>query len=251
MAANAAKAAGCWPEFVDVEETTWAPLSARITVAPFGAPAKDGEVLIDAAAAFDAYATGMSKVGSVPVVISTHSTKTFSTSEGGIVLSRDKDFICDVHAVINHGLTDAREAPRIGLNGKMSEYHAALGLAELDHWAWKRNKWLDLKRRYVQAFGSLAHTTPLSSLSWVGSTFCVRLVGKDGEVIREALQAQGIASRAVWGRGVHRYETYRHCDSTPLPVTETLAREVVFVPYSIDQTDAEIEGIVKAVQACV
>lgn len=242
--ANAAVATGCTPRFVDVDEDTWTPEFADIPVAPFGGPVNyEDAVVIDAAAGFDAYATGQAPLGNTPVVISTHCTKAFSTGEGGLVLSRDENIIKEIKEIINHGLGLDRSVSRAGFNGKMSEYHAAVGLAELDSWALKRNKWLDMKRKYVQALGSLAHTTPLSSLSWIGSTFCVRLVGKNAELVRQYLQDNDVMSRKIWGDGIHKYEAYRDYEQDPLLVTDTLAKEVVFVPFSIDTTDAELDKI--------
>ena len=239
---NAVKAAGFEPDFMDVDELTWqAP--AYVTTAPFGAPVTDSECVVDAAAAFDAYSLGLGKIGKMPVVISTHATKCFSTGEGGLVLSTDKDLIQRVREIVNHGLDDDRHIQRAGINGKMSEYHAAVGLAELDHWAWKRSKWLDLKRKYVTVFEDLVHTTPLSSLSWVGPTFAVRLVGRDGDEVRAKLQEKGIASRKIWGDGVHKFFAYDNVERGELPVTERLAREVVFLPYSIDISDKDLDHV--------
>jgi dTDP-4-amino-4,6-dideoxygalactose transaminase len=238
--ANAIRAAELVPFFVDVDEATWEGVGAELMVSPFGKPIRT-KGMVDAAAAFDAYMTGQSEVGNKPVVISTHATKVFSTGEGGLVLSRDKDLIRRVKEICNHGLTGGRDVPRFGINGKMSEYHAAVGLAELDSWGWKRMKWLGLKERYVEAFGALAHTTPLSSLSWVGSTFCVRFVGKDGEPVRQALRDAGFLSWKVWGDGCHAYAAHHRREGYyKLPVTKRLAREVVFFPYSLDMTDEQI-----------
>lgn len=243
--ANAVKAAGCEPVFIDVDELTWAPTDTDIIVAPFGAPIKILDCLmVDAAAAFDACALGHIPIGDKPVVISTHATKTFSTGEGGLVLSQDKLFIERVKEIINHGVALDRTAWRVGFNGKMSEYHAAIGHAELDNWAWKRGKWLEMKVRYINAFKYHAHSTPLSSLSWVGSTFALRFVGKNGDAIREHLQSKGVMSRQVWGGGIHKYEAYRDAvQITSFPVTDTLAREVVFIPFSIDTASEEIDQI--------
>lgn len=237
--ANAVRAAGCEVEFTDVDEALWTASDTDIAVSPFGAPVRyEDEVMTDAAASFDAYATGRSKAGKAPVVISTHATKCFSTGEGGLVLSTDEELIQNVRAIINHGLDPSRKIPRMGLNGKMSEYHAAIGLAELDGWTEKRAKWLDVKRRYIERFGVLAHTTPLSSLSWVGPTFAIRLPHADK--VRKVLEEKGIASRKVWGDGVHKYDVYKFCRAEDLSVTDKLAHEVLFLPYSIDTSDDEL-----------
>lgn len=243
--ANAFKSAGLNIMFRDIDEHTWdAPAGHRfVRVSPFGAPVSNDAELIDGAAAFDTYATGQSKVGSAPVVISTHATKCFSTGEGGLVLTKDKNFAQEVCGIINHGITLEREVPTAGINGKMSEYHAAVGLASLDAWFVTRMKWFETKCRYIEIFKALAHTTPLSSLSWVGPTFAIRLHGRDIDLIMKYLQKKGIMSRRVWGRGVHRYEAYRDCLQELLLVTEKLADEVLFLPYCVDMPEETIRHI--------
>lgn len=250
--ANAVRAAGLDIEFTDVDEDVWTPGQTDIAVCPFGAPVNyENEILTDAAAAFDAYATGQSKVGAAPVVISTHATKCFSTGEGGLVLSRNKHFADRVREIINHGITLEREVPRVGINGKMSEYHAAVGLASLDTWPETKMKWFNTKQRYIEAFGNLAHTTPLSSLSWVGPTFAIRLPSIDhieqthGCSVQQAFFNRCILSRKIWGNGVHAYDAYKDCAKEGLPVTEKLARETVFLPFSLDTTDDELAQLVK------
>lgn len=245
--ANAAVNARRRFDFVDVDETSWTAI-ADIVVCPFGAPADTREAkLVDAAAAFDIYASGQVTVGNAPVVISTHATKVFATGEGGLVLSRDKKFIGEIKTIVNHGITLDRTARVVGVNGKLSEYHAAVGLAELDHWAWKRQLWLEAKTRYLKVFGSLARTTPLLSTAWVGSTFCLRLPASfDSGVVRAKLEEQGITSRKVWGNGIHKYAAYD--TGQRFPVTEKLANEVVFLPFSIDSGDAQLRTIAEALE---
>lgn len=248
--ANAVRAAGASLYFIDVDETAWSvkPEPKRLGVSVFGAPVEDGFMAVDAAGAFDVYSSGRCKVGAAPVVISTHATKVFATGEGGLVLSTDAKYIHHVKELINHGLTLDREAPRAGINGKMSEYHAAVGLASLDMWPATRWRWLEMRRKYIEAFGDLAHTTPLNTLSWAGSVFCVRLVGMRIDPVIEYLKNAGITARRVWGRGCHRYEAYKDTLRNALPVTEMLADEVLFLPFSIDTTDEELYYIAGSVK---
>lgn len=237
--ANAVRGARQDAELEDVNEETWCGTS-YIGTHPFGAPLDILHNLYDAAAAFDVYATGQNTVHyATPAVISTHATKCFSTAEGGLVLSQDANFIQRVKEIINHGLTLSRETPLPGINGKMSEYHAAIGLAELDGWEAKRYRWLMSKYKYLEAFGEMAHTTPLSSLAWVGPNFCIR--HKNADAVRTELIKSGYMSRKVWGDGIHKYEAYKDAPCGDLSITERLAHEVVFLPYYLGIEDEHIE----------
>ncbi|QFT91772.1 dTDP-4-amino-4,6-dideoxy-D-glucose transaminase [Roseovarius sp. THAF9] len=66
-------------------------------------------------------------------VVSFHATKVFNTFEGGAVITRDPAIKKKVDRLINHGIDDEINAPEIGLNAKMSEFHAAIGLAQLPY----------------------------------------------------------------------------------------------------------------------
>ena len=52
-------------------------------------------------------------------------------ANGGLV-SVDTDLVTRVGMALNFGFYGSREARAAGMNGKMSEYNAAVGLAELD-----------------------------------------------------------------------------------------------------------------------
>ena len=67
-------------------------------------------------------------------MLSLHATKVFGVGEGGLVLCRNAELIQRCGQVMNFGFLGSREAQVAGFNGKLSEYHAAIGLAALDPW---------------------------------------------------------------------------------------------------------------------
>ena len=75
-------------------------------------------------------------------VVSFHATKAFSTIEGGAVVSCSKDLKHKVDSLRNFGTDTHGMMGRFGLNGKMSEISAAIGLLQLskydDHLARRR-----------------------------------------------------------------------------------------------------------------
>lgn len=62
-----------------------------------------------------------------------HATKVFHTVEGGAVSSRDKKTAEKLYALKNFGMNPDGEVVDIGMNSKMSEFHAAMGLCNLRH----------------------------------------------------------------------------------------------------------------------
>lgn len=155
--AAAVVSAGHVPYFCDVDEdgaleSTDVDAAAIIIVSPFGRPLQfEGEcnvpIIIDAAAGFDAFST-ICKPCKIPTIISTHATKAFGTGEGGLLFTTDTEFLEKVRRITNFGLTPERNIEHTGLNAKLSEYHAAVGLAELDGWPEKRKLLLNETKKY-------------------------------------------------------------------------------------------------------
>ena len=132
-------------------------------VAPYGKPVdapKWGRffqeagvpVVIDAAAGFDAIASRQLRVtAEIPVAVSFHATKVFGTGEGGAILCSDAELCGRCRRVLNFGMLGDRRSVIAGINGKMSEYHAAVGLAELRNWPKKRAAFLRVADTYWRA----------------------------------------------------------------------------------------------------
>src|SRR6516162_4701092 len=89
-------------------------------------------VLYDAAHAFGASRDGR-RVGAFGTaeIFSLSVTKLLVTVEGGLVTSRDAELIRRIRKMRNYGIEDRYDAHYPGLNGKMSEFHAVIGLANL------------------------------------------------------------------------------------------------------------------------
>lgn len=272
--AHAVSAAGLTPFLVDVDEGSWAltpeiardaltridgPIAAVMPVAPFGAPmdteawdrftAETGvPVVIDAAAGHDTVRAGTS-----PAAVSLHATKILGAGEGGYVVCRRPDVILRIKQRSNFGFYGTRDARLPGTNAKMSEYHAAVGLASMDAYvrdiegfravaAAYRERLTRLQRVGFQAgFGS----------EWCGSVCVARFYGADRQRITSRLEAVGIGSRAWWGTGVHAQTAFAELPRLPLPVTEMLAQETLGLPYFVDMTSTDVERVCRIIEAAI
>ncbi len=266
---QAARLAGLVPYLVDVEEASWAltpalaaaalarapgPVAAVLPVAPFGAPldpapweafARDTGVAVvfDAAAAFDTV-----RASTLPAAVSLHATKPVGAGEGGFVLGDNPALLADIGSRVNFGLSAARRVTALGVNGKMSEYHAAVALAALDAWAETRAAFAAVGAGLADAVGSLPGVSMLPGYgrTWVSSTFTVRLRGASAETVAAALAARGIETRRWWAEGLHAEPAFADCPRTALPVTGILAREALGLPCSVDQTPAQTAALAEA-----
>jgi dTDP-4-amino-4,6-dideoxygalactose transaminase len=147
---------GLTPVFCDIDSDTYnldpvraaelvgGSTSALLPVHVFGSPcdvealAELGErrglrVVYDAAHAFGVSVRGrpIGCFGDLSV-LSFHATKVFHTSEGGAVVGVRREAFGRLAMLRNFGIVSEDEVTGVGVNGKMSEVHAAMGLALLE-----------------------------------------------------------------------------------------------------------------------
>ncbi len=268
--AGAVAAAGLVPHFVDLRPSAWTPdpaemqrLASRhdagaiLVVSPFGAPidlpawdavhdATGLPVVIDAAAAFDTLAAnGPMPVGACPAVVSLHATKVFGVGEGGAILWRDPAALGRVRALSQFGFRGTREAILPGVNAKLSEYTAAVGLAGLDEWPATRARWDAVTARYAAGLPAGLTLPPSFGRSWVSSTLSV-LWPEARPDLGAALAASGVGTLRWWGDGCHAQPAFRHYPREHLPVTELFAARAIGLPFWPDLAPEQIDRVCRA-----
>ena len=272
--AGAVMAAGLIPHFVDVCPSTWAPdpadilaiarrvdVGAVLIVSPFGAPIDlaawdvvhgilNVPVVIDGAAAFDTLRVGgPMQVGRCPVVVSLHATKVFGIGEGGALLCRDPGVMERVRRLAQFGFHGTRDALLPGVNAKLSEYAAAVGLAGLDEWSETRVCWQSVTNQYQAALPRSIGLVPHFGDDWVASTLSV--ICPAGLADPAALMAQhGIGTLKWWGAGCHAQPAFKDCPSEPLPVTTMFASRTLGLPFWQALPQSAIARTIAALHHC-
>lgn len=90
------------------------------------------KIIYDAAHAFDVEYKGKPLVNFGDIsIVSFHATKIFHTVEGGAIITNNKDLAKKVLYLKNFGHKGQEDFECIGINGKNSEFHAAMGLCVL------------------------------------------------------------------------------------------------------------------------
>lgn len=91
------------------------------------------KVIYDAAHAFGSQYKGQSVLNYGDIsTLSFHATKLFHTIEGGAVITNDNELAKKIRLLINFGITGPTSIESIGINAKMNEFEAAMGLCVLD-----------------------------------------------------------------------------------------------------------------------
>ena len=149
-------------------------------------------VLIDAAAAIYTQ-----RASEFLTVYSLHATKLLSSGEGGFIACRNAAEEVSLRAIINFGVESGGSRMRLfeyGFNGKMSEYHAAVGLASLRRHSLNQTTHFIHWHMYQRNLAALESTLPPAYGS--GLNFPLRLpVSCDERNALDHFRAHGIEVR--------------------------------------------------------
>lgn len=278
--ATAVLSAGLSPIVADIDPESWLltpalalaavskrKLKAVVPVATFGS-AQDAAgwddfhkltglpVVIDAAAAYG----NQVDPGPTCSVFSMHATKPLASGEGGVVVTRSLELARDIRQLSNFGinLTDPKVSligttTMIGTNAKLSEYHAAVGLASLDAWSANSARRRSLYLEYTNAIKAVEGP----ALSWqrspadtVRSLCCFLLPTRD---LRDHYERQfakaRIATRRWYLPTINRHPAFKHLTHFPTPVADNLSRRLLGVPFFPSISDDQRHAVLAALSA--
>ena len=230
-----------------------------IDVLPFGASInfdqyfKKDLIIIDAAASFDA----LKNIGSVLlnkpptiIILSFHATKILGLGEGGCVISNDENWIKRFRCWSNFGFDNERQSILLGNNAKMSEYHAAVGLATLDKWSIIRKKWQKQLERALKI--SKSEGIIVSESMQEGFISPYWFVDTRSEKIKHQLQSaldlNNIEFRNWWGSGCHQMKAFENIEQDELPNTDSLSKTTISLPFHLNLQKNDFHRIHTAIQ---
>lgn len=199
------------------------------------------KVIYDAAHAFGARlnGVGIGNFGDVSV-FSFHATKLFHTAEGGALTCRDEALKTHVDHLKNFGILNQEEVDIAGINGKMSELHAALGLCVLELVEAEIALRTQIVARYKNRLANLPGVTPMPELPGVTASyqyFAVRIdeaiFGCSRDVIFENLKTKNVFTRKYFYPLCTQYACYANLPSSRaelLPVANRVVEQVLCLP---------------------
>lgn len=265
---------GARPVFVDVEPDTFninpglieAALTPRtkaiLLVHLYGYPCDMGaimaiaerhglKVIEDACQAVGATYHGR-PVGSFGTgMFSLYATKNIMTGEGGIITTNDDALAEKCRLMRQHGMKRRYYHEMLGYNYRLSDLHAAIGVAQLDRLAD-----FTTRRRFNANYlnskiESEAVITPTikDGYGHVWHQYTVRVKGRTGrDAAVQHLTERGIGTGIFYPVPAHQQGYVREMlGEISLPVTEQLAREVISLPVHPQLTPADLEQIAAAV----
>jgi len=272
--ATAVLRAGYRPVVADVDADNWlltpeiaraalaqADIKAVMPVSTFGATQNTAAwdvfmeetgipVVIDAAGAF-----GNQPVGRLcAMVFSLHATKALGIGEGGAVLSSDATLVEKVRVLSNFGLEwKTGLVLEAGTNAKLSEYHAAVGLAALKRWPSIAGKRRKLQADYLAGIRQRGIAVQFQQKNYeegVYPTFPVAVSSEDKALqLRQGMADVGIETRKWYCPPIHRHPGLAiHANALDTPVCDELAGRLVGLPFHTSLSAQDVATVLDNLQ---
>lgn len=261
---------GCTPVFVDIDpkslcidaqkieaaitENTTAILATHVYGNPCDVEAIDHiakkynlKVIYDAAHAFGVEIKGKSifEYGDISTC-SLHATKLYHSVEGGLIVTKDGDLLKKLAYIRNFGISGFDSFAELGLNGKNSEFHAAMGLVNLKHIHEIHEKRKALAELYDEKLKNLKAVKPLWH-SDAEENYAYYAIVLESEELLLRLKTE-MDKFEVFTR---RYFYPSLASALPylpkleLPITEDISKRVLCLPLYYDLTFEEVEFITR------
>ena len=179
-----------------------------------------------------------------------HATKPFHTVEGGACIIRD-DSVADKIELIKRFGHQYDNHCCLGINAKMSEVHAAMGLANMPYINELFEKRRSLSRLYDRFLGAAVHRPPAQQGLEYNYSYYVVLFENETSLLRafEALNREDIYPRRYFYPSLNTLSYLKqrqHC-----PVSEDIASRVACLPLSLSLTEEDIDRISALIKRCV
>ncbi len=245
---------GIKPIFADIDPATWnldpnqierhiqQDTSAIVATHVFGNPCDverieqiarihNLKVVYDGAHAFGVRHKGQSvyKWGDIST-LSFHATKLFHTIEGGAIVTNDDELADRVRLLCNFGIVDTDQIEGIGINAKLNEFSAAMGMCVLDDIELILECRAEIGRRYEKRLGDHFDLQLLQPESQCNYSYFPIALDDENQLLRcrSQLNENGVNPRRYFYPSL---DTLEHLQpQTPQPRSRALSRRVMCLP---------------------
>lgn len=180
-----------------------------------------------------------------------HATKLFHTIEGGALITNDMGRAQDLAYKRNFGHDGPHKFNGVGINGKNSEFHAAMGLVNLKYVDEILNKYKTLSALYDSLFSGSGLVRPkIDDEATYNHAYYPVLFRSNNEMLKviEHLEARDIFPRRYFHPSL---SSLSYVPKHRTPVSDDIAARILCLPLYFTLTEEEVEVISKAVLDCL
>lgn len=218
------------------------------------------KVIYDAAHVFDTEVdgTGIGNFGDISM-FSFHATKLFHTAEGGALTCKDTDLKRCIDLLKNFGIKNEDEVVMTGINGKMNEIQAALGLINLRYLEAEREKRKRIIDTYTHCLRDIEGISLSETPKNVKNSYqyvVIRIEQKRFSISRDEvykrLREYNIYARKYFYPLCSDYPCYKNLpsvDPANLPAAKKVVNEVLCLPLYGELPIASVEKICEIIRS--
>tara|TARA_B100000497_G_C7695091_1_gene424222 strand:+ start:4193 stop:5290 length:1098 start_codon:yes stop_codon:yes gene_type:complete len=265
---------GCEPVFVDIEPNGFNidPEKIEAAITPevtgilathcFGIPCDVGriqeiadehglKIIYDGAHAFGSTVKGKSifNFGDISTC-SMHATKLMHSGEGGFVVTQKHELLYRVKQQRSFGHSSVNSFDEVGINGKNSELHAALGLANMRHCTTILERREQQCHWYQERLGNTKLELPdVQRSDWNFSYYPIVFSGeKECTNTLIYLRRKGVEARRYFHPALNTVSLWR---GQPCARAESVSKRVLCLPLFHELSEDSIDFIAQLVRECL
>lgn len=189
-------------------------------------------------------------------VLSFHATKVFNTFEGGAIISKDEKTKKRIDELKNFGFNEETDINGIGINGKMNEFSAALGLLQLKdiNRLIKKRKLIDTAYRFglKNIEGIRIHNLPDTKIS--NYSYFPIFIDEQYPITRDQLykklREKGINTRKYFYPLINDFSIYKrlkYINNNDLIVAYETTRKVLCLPIYSEMLKQDVQRIISVI----
>jgi dTDP-4-amino-4,6-dideoxygalactose transaminase len=191
-------------------------------------------------------------------VVSFHATKAFNTFEGGAIISHNKKLKNKIDKLKNHGFINGITIKGFGINGKMNEFQAALGILQLKHFdeqVTRRNKIVEIYKNGLKEIHGISLITEHIGLENNHSFFPILVnpleFGNTRDYLYDHLKENNIFTRKYFYPLISDLPLYSKLPSAykrNLPVSARISQQILCLPIYPDLKSEIIFRIIEIIK---
>jgi len=266
--ASSLKWEGITPVFADIDPDTWclkpenikpaitSQTKAIVPVHVFGnacdvdaideiAKEYDLKVIYDAAHAFGVEYKGKSLLSyGDAATLSFHATKLFHTVEGGAIVFKHREDLEKAKKLISFGMSGPETIDEVGINAKMNEIQAAMGLCVLDEISEVHDSRRTIWNSYKEALtGQVVFQSWEESARNNFSYFPILLKSEEQVLkVQSALAKKNIHARRYFYPSLNNVKAFDAQEE--MPISESVASKILCLPLYPTLNNEQVRSVV-------
>lgn len=179
-------------------------------------------------------------------ICSLHATKHYHSIEGGLVITKDKKLLEKVAYMRNFGIKSSDSFATLGINGKNSEFHAAMGLLNLNYIPEILEKRRLLSETYKKNLQGLRAKPPTWNVNMKENYAFYPLIFDSEEIMHSCIQE--LANHNIFTR---RYffpslgNSLPYLNKSDFVITDSICKRAVCLPLYYDLSVEDVNHISK------